>query len=423
MRVQRDADTWSLSWDEHGIGMGFESLRDSSTSLKARVMVESTVAGRVLGPVSVDLLSMRAQSEFANACADRVNGLGKDAWKALVVQACAVVSKQWAEPTPTVDLSTEEDSGKVEYLVKGLIPRGETTVMYGDGESAKSLLALRVAFSVALGSELPWGERPVRGNVLYLDWETNTRTVASRLRRLALGELCAKPPIFYRQCFRSLVDDLPSIREEISKRNIALVIVDSIGFAASGALVEDETARTAMNALRAMTPATRLVVAHVSKSSAEATSGKSKPFGSAFFWNGMRSGFEVRRSEEQASDNQIDLGIYHHKSNDGGHIKPFGLTVLFDTEKDGIVFDKTDIQDVPDLASRTSLSNRIRALLQKGAMDTHTLAEELEVKDSTIRTTAGRMADVVPLRPAGGKGKVAMWGLSEGRPGGLENGL
>lgn len=410
--INRDGDTWLLAWQNHGIAMGLERLKERSDGLRAEITVESGIAGRVVGPVDLNILSSESQTRFANVCAKRVNGLGSEVWHALVIQACSIVAKQFREPTPTIDLSTVAHAGPIEYIVPGLIPKGETTVMYGDGESAKSLLALRIAFSVALGHDLPWGSSPRRGNVLYLDWETNDTTVAKRLRGISLGEVCATPRIQYRQCFRSLSDELPHIKEEISKKDIDLVIVDSIGFAASGALVEDETARTAMNALRNMTPATRLVVAHVSRAGAEATSGKTKPFGSAFFWNGMRSGFEVRRSDEGGSDSPIDLGIYHWKSNDGRHVKPFGLSVTFDTEGEGILFEQSDIDDVPDLAARTPLSQRIRNLLRKTAMSTLDLSVELAVPENTLRTTLGRMEGVVRLEPGGGRGKSSTWGLS-----------
>lgn len=410
--IKRDGDSWTLAWPAYSIGMGLERLKERSDGLRAEITVESAIAGRVVGPVDLNILSSESQTRFANVCAKRVNGLGSDVWHALVIQACSIVAKQYREPTPTIDLSTIDHAGPIDYVIPGLIPKGETTVMYGDGESAKSLLALRIAFSVALGHELPWGGRPTPTNVLYLDWETNATTVANRLRRVALGEACATPRINYRQCFRSLSDELPHIKEEISKKQIGLVIVDSIGFAASGALVDDETARTAMNALRNMTPATRLVVAHVSKASAEATSGKSKPFGSAFFWNGMRSGFEVRRADEAGSDNVIDLGVYHWKSNDGRHVKPFGLSVVFDTEGEGILFEQSDIDDVPDLAARTPLSQRIRNMLRKTAMTTRDLSVELAVPENAVRTTLGRMEGVVRLEAGGGRGKSTSWGLS-----------
>lgn len=408
--IRRDGDTWSLTWDAHNVGMGMERIQETRDGVRALVTVESMIDGRVLGPAYLNMLSSTSQATFANACAERVNGLDKAVWRALVVQACGIVYKQYSAPTPTIDLSTVEDSGPLQYLVPGWIPEEETTVVYGDGESAKSLLSLVIAFCVATGHELPWGARPKQGEVLYLDWETNVRTVARRLRRIALGELAATPKIHYRQCFRSLADELPSIREEISKKKIALVIVDSIGFAASGSLNEDETARAVMNAMRQMHPATRLGVAHVSKESA-LSSGAVKPFGSAFFWNGMRSGIEVRRSEDQPNRDAIDLALFHRKANDDEHTMPLGLRVLFDGRDKGILFTQGNLEEAPDLAARTSLSARIRRMLRDGAKTTAQMAEDLEVKESTVRTTVGRMGDVIRLNEGEGRGHVALYGL------------
>lgn len=396
--------------------MGFERLRESrSDGLKAMVTVEGGLAGRVVGPIDLNMLSLTSQGTLATHCHERVNGLSKDQWKSMVVQACAIVTKQYWEPTPTVDLSEVDSSGAIAYVIPGLVPVGETTVIYGDGGSLKSLMCIRIALSVALGHELPWGAPVQLGNVLYLDWETNPVTVARRLRRVALGEACMTPRIHYRQCFRSLVDELPHIKEEVSRKQISLVIVDSIGFAVSGSLVEDEPARTAMNALRSLSPCTRLVVAHISKGSAEALGGRAKPFGSAFFWNGMRSGIELRTPEENAGQNVMDLGVFHNKSNDDRLMRPFGLSVIFDTHSDGILFEPTEIQEVPDLAARTSLSSRLRGMLKTGSATIRDMAQQLDVPSDDVARVLKRMPEVVAL-PVANKTETQRWGLSDVRP-------
>jgi hypothetical protein len=422
--VRRDGDCWLFTWAKHQVGFGMDHLKESSDGIHAELTVESAAPahpGRLAGPVRINLLSARTQVEIASKLEKRINGaVGKVDWDTLVTYACAVVAKQYREPTPIIDLSQVEADTSVEYLIPGLVPFDETTVLYGDGESAKSLVALRLALSVVSGQLLPWLDRPTRMcSVLYLDWETNPRTVAGRLRRIALGMEMSTPQIHYRQCFRILQDELPHVREEISKRNIGLVIVDSIGFAASGALVEDDTARSAMNALRQMSPATRLVVAHVSAEAARQTTGAARPFGSAFFWNGMRSGLELRRAEEGADPDDIELGLYHRKANDGEHHKPIGMSVLFDGRSGPIGFIKSDIRDTPDLAARTTLSSRLREMLRDGERDTADLADELDASPDTVSKTLRRMPDVVRVSDddvrvsgRGGRGKVVRWGLS-----------
>lgn len=393
--------------------MGLERLTETRDGLRAEITVEAEREGRVLGPVHLNIISTESQTRFANACQRRVNGMSAAQWHGIVVQACAIVAKQYRAPTPIVDLSTVE-AGEVEYLIPELVPLDETTVIYGDGESAKSMVVIRIAVSAITGMELPWGARATRiVKVLVLDWETNKNTYAGRTARVSLGMVAATPQVLYRQCFRPLHDELPEIREDISKHGIGLVVVDSIGFAASGALVEDETARRAMNDLRQLSPATRLVVAHVSNDSAKQTTGVARPFGSAFFWNGMRSGIEIRKSEEGSDPDDIELALYHRKGNDGPKHRPIGMSVIFDGRRGAIAFVETDVNDTPDLAARTSLSSRLRAMLRKGARDTVDLAEELDTPADTISRTLRRMPDIVRLSDGSGRGHAATWGLTQ----------
>lgn len=413
--IQRDGDTFALAWESHGVAIGMERLLDTRDGLRAEITVESTAAGRVLGPTWLNILSDQSQTRFAGSCAKRVNGLNAETWLAIVVQACAIVAKQYRAPTPTIDLSTVDTSGGVEYLIPGLVPLNETTVVYGDGESLKSMLVARMAASVHLGQPLPWEDRPTRTcPVLYLDWETNPVTVAGRLRRIAAGMVTSTPSIHYRQCLRGLGDEMPSIREEVSKGKIGLVIVDSIGFAATGALVEDETARTCINLLRQI-PATRLIVAHISAESARQTTGTTRPFGSAFFWNGMRSGIEVRRAEDASDPDDIELGLFHRKANDGVHHKPIAMSVMFDGALGPIGFHQSDISETPDLAARTTISSRLRALLRKAhePVSTVDMAAEIDVPADTVSRTLRRMSDVVQVEQGGGYNKSATWGLAK----------
>lgn len=418
--IKRDGDTWLLKWPEIDVAFGLDHIKDSSDGLRSELTVESMLVGaqgRLAGPVLVNLLSTRSQTETASKLEKRVNGAaGKVDWDQLVSQACAIVAKQFRAPTPVVNLREVDTSPEVRYLIPGLVPEDETTVLYGDGESAKSLVALRLGVSVVNGMQLPWLDRTTRmAPVLYLDWETNPRTVAGRLRRISDGMLTDIPEVHYRQCFRTLSDELPHIREEISKLGIGLVIVDSIGFAASGALVEDETARSAMNALRQMSPATRLVVAHVSAETARQTTGVARPFGSAFFWNGMRSGLELRRAETDGDPDSIELGLYHRKANDGEHHKPVGMSVLFDGRAGAIRFIESNVLDTPDLAARTTLSGRLRDLLRRGSWNAEDLAERTESSPDTVLRTLKRMPDVQRLTDGPvGRGQKVEWGLASG---------
>lgn len=420
--VQRFGDTWTMVWESLRVGMGFENLDRSRDGLVAEVVVESrhpeSVQHRLLGPVRLNLLSMQSQTQFANTLHKRLDAAP---WTDMVVMACALVVTEYGEPSPTVSLD-EVDLGaeRIEYLLPGLLPLGETTFCYGDSESLKSMLASLIAVCVVHNHPLPWGALPTRScKVLYCDWETNHVVLAERVQRLARGlGLEERPRIAYRGTLRgrdvsplrALPEEVASLRAQVQREKIGLVIVDSIGFAVDGKLVDDDVARKAMTALRQLTPATRLVVAHISKEGSR-TNGRVDPFGSIFFRHGIRSGFEVRRADQDSADD-VDIGVYHWKGNDDSHLKAFGLRAHFTPNRGPITFVHRPLDAHPELAMHTPLATRLREALRDGSSPIFELAEALDADPKVVDMTLRRMPDAIRL-DSGGRGVPANWGLRQ----------
>jgi len=377
--------------------------------------------GRIFGPQRVNLLSMTAQANLTKALLGRLPEL-KDAALSLSTSSCAIVAEQFMRPSPVVYLDEVIDFGPL-TMQAPMVPINETTLIYGDSESAKSLFTQRIALSAQFGLPLPWsrGVELPKTNVLICDWETNQRVVSERVQRLAAGLSVPilHPHIAYRGMLwreavsplRVLEDELPSLREQITRQNIGLVIVDSIGFAVRGKLIDDDVARGAIMDLRQLGPVTRLVVAHISKESAARSAGRVDPFGSAFFRAGVRSAFEIRRAEEDIRPDHISVGVYHWKANDAPHTPPFGVGIDFDGQSGPISFSLEDMMGTPDLAARTSLSSRLRAQLRTGAQYTPDLARSLEEDVDIVSKTLRRMPDAMQLVAGGGRNNPALWGL------------
>lgn len=418
-QIQRYGDVWTLYWQAFGVAMGFDKVREARDDITAQVTVECDHPprkGRILGPIRLNLLSMQSQNSFAKALDAQLADIP---WNHMVVPSCAIVVKQFTAPSPAINLADVDASGFEDRYLFPMLPVGETTFCYGDSESLKSTLVQAIGCCIQQGAPLPWGPRPLEQlQVLYCDWETNEVVLASRVRRLALGMgLEARVNMTYRGTLRTrnatplrtLADEAGNLREQIQREGIGLVIVDSIGFAVDGKLVDDDVARGAMAALRQL-PCTRLVVAHISKESSRQGGGRVDPFGSTFFRAGIRSGFEVRRSEEDTFEG-ADIGIYHWKSNDGAHVKPFGLRVSFEPNDGPIHIERQDLAEVPDLAMRTSLATRLRQLLAHGGARTIIdLADQLDAKPDTVKHALQRMPDALRIDD-GGRGAVATWGL------------
>lgn len=426
-QIQRFGDVWTMIWPTYQVAMGFDNLQETRDGVVAQVVVESRhperPQNRIAGPARLNLLSMQSQTQWIKQLSSRLDSVP---WDDILVNACAIVVKQFQAPSPTINLAdvdltdTDDDALISGPGGVGLVPLGETTFAYGDSESLKSMLGGVIAVCVWKGIALPWGVMPMRTErVLYCDWETTERAQAERMQRIAWGlGLDERPMIHYRGTLKSkdasplrtLIDEVGSLREQIAREQIGLVIVDSIGFAVDGKLVDDDVARGAMRALRQLAPATRLVIAHISKESVEKT-GRVDPFGSAFFRAGIRSGFEVRRSNQDSLEHDlVDVGIFHWKSNDGPHAKPFGLRFHFEPNRGPIRVRTHDLHDVPDLAMRTSLSSRLRNALRKGAATAVDLAEEVDSTPDTVGRTLRRMEDVMRI-DQGGRGEQATWGL------------
>ena len=425
--VKRFGDTWQLIWHEHRVGMVFERVHEEREGLWSLVTVSSQHPerqGRIHGPHRLNLWAAQSQSSFAKELESRLH---LEEWKNMLVDGCALVAKQWSEPSPSVYTDEiQPDLAQLECLVPGpggipLIPMDETTFVYGDSESLKSFLCQVIVSCVHQGVALPWGEMPKRQlRVLYLDWETNDVVIADRMARIAQGLSIAPIHMAYRGYLRTrdasplrmLHDEVANIREQIQREQIGLVVVDSIGFAVAGKLVDDDVARGAMAALRQL-PATRLVVAHISKESAHQPNGRVDPFGSTFFRAGLRSGFEVRRSELQPLDGAVDLAIYHWKSNDGEHVKPFGLRVGFDGQRGAVSVMTQPLSDMPDLSSRTPVLARLQAALRGGDTTIYEAAEEVGESAELVGKTFRRYRDKLFVQTdTGGPGKPARWGLS-----------
>ena len=413
--LTRDGDALIWTWPDQAIAIGFDQIRESSDGLKAEISVQSLdgVEGGRRGHfhwAHFNLSSTRSRTELSNVLTKRNSAFD---WPTLLEVACVRTAEEWRRGEPVVDLSAIDAPETDSYLVEKLLPEGETTVIFADGGSGKSIFALAVGIAVRTGTALPNGLRPHKqGNVLYLDWETNAREQAKRIRWLSKGLGIAPPTILYRPMYRALADDISRIRQEVTRHAVELVIVDSIGPACGGEPENAETILRVFNAMRSLSPASRQVISHVSRAGAEQKNGAARPFGSAFVSNMARSVWELRRSGE-GTDSGISVALYHRKTNAGRLQPPMGFEILFDERDRSTVIQGQDMTDDPELAAHASLSWRVRQALKKGAKTTAQLSDDLDVTEATLRKVLQRMPDAGRLNGAGGRGNAATWGLRE----------
>ena len=396
----------------------FSQLREHGEGMTAEVTA-GVLATAASYWARLNLVATRSRAEFAKAAEQACGG----EWRAVLDAACRAVITAERVGEPAV-AATAERPDAARWLVPGLFPLGQTSILYGDGGTGKSLLALALALSglsgVPLAGDPRWAVAPLRG-VLYLDWEDDLRTFNGRIWALTAGRQAPPTRLYHRRMTRPLAEVVPALQADVARHQIDCVVVDSLT-PASGLEPEGaEAATRSMNALRALSPGgdpvSRLVVAHVPHRALEA--GKStpaRPYGSVFNRNLARACLEAKRltpleDEPPApgEDSALVVTYRHDKLNNGPLLPPTALRWAYDRE--GYI---TACPGPVSLGPLGLPQRLLHALEQGGKLSARALAEDLGISENVARARLGELESarkVVRLEQGGrGRGQKTLWG-------------
>ena len=79
----------------------------------------------------------------------------------------------------------------------------------------------------------------------------------------------------------------------------------------------------------------------------------------------------------------VQMGLFHYKTNFGPLLKPLGFSAHF--RDADVVFNTSDVREVPGLRDSLGVKERILAVLRMGAMDAESLADETGAPITQIR--------------------------------------
>jgi hypothetical protein len=380
--------------------------RESGEGIQAEVTV--SCQGSVLSWGRLNL----ASTSMREALVKRLREARRDVpWRERLEHACRLVTDQLRAGSPLVVLRPRPRVAADRDLIEHVLPAGETSLLYGDGDSGKGWLTLLMAVALDTGLGFPY-LRPNRQGirVAYLDWESTEDEIAARVDGLSRGLGLTRLPerLLYRSMSRALADEASRLRADLAREGVGFVIVDSLAPAAGAEPESADSTIRAMNALRSFTGTTRLVLAHVSKAAADQPGGATRPYGSVFVRNLARSAWELRRADDTDPD-ELVVAAYHRKHNAGHCAAPFSLRLKF--APDGAVtVTGANLADSPDLLARTSLTQQITIALTRGAFTNEELAAELNADKSTVARIVRRMREKGKVVQVG-DGKPARWGL------------
>lgn len=388
------ADTYILTWETEKITIKLDRLSERSDGVTAEALI--TAHAGHLYHARLNLLSSHSKQMLVNALTKRVNTID---WQAIVEQACTKTLTEYRRGEPVVQVGNLPQRERVRYRLYPFILEGECTVLYGYGGTGKSKMAQFMALLTHCGIEA-LGMRPIKGNVLILDWETSQYTVDEWLKAVKVGIGIETEDLpFYRYCSRGLPSDIAEIQSVVLKNDIKLVIVDSVGMAIGGDAESQDMTRQYFGALRALKVAS-VSIDHKPKKG-------NTIYGSVYKTNIARSTFEVR-SQQTPGEDYMDIGIYHRKANDTRLIQPIGFHVKFIGDEDNTeeaIITKQDVADIPDLEEGLSQRQQIMNLLKSGALSVKEIAETLGITEAHARVLLNRNKKAF-IRNADGE-----WGL------------
>ncbi len=352
------------------------------------------------------------QAQFNFSSTQSRTGLGKHLiercpelpWPDLLEQVCVYTLRHLREGEPPIEISTADDIPPLEYLLHPFLPKGQPTMIFGDGGTAKSTLGLITALCL----QLPWTDNPLRLLVpphplivAYCDWETDEAEIGWQLKRICAGHNLGLMTLHYRRCVQPLADDLEQVQSWTQRIGASCAIVDSVAHACGGDVNEAEPARRLFQALRGLNM-TSLLIHHTAKGQ---MGNKPTPFGSAYFNNYSRSVWESRKSQEPGEDD-LSIGLFHRKAN---YSKLFpAIGVHFRYSDTTIQIEHEDVRTVAEFAKSLSVPFQVADLLKAGPLTPQEIAESLGASLDSVRVALTRMTakgQAVKL----GKGQ---WGLA-----------
>jgi hypothetical protein len=125
------------------------------------------------------------------------------------------------------------------------------------------------------------------------------------------------------------------------------------------------------------------------------------------------------KREADIGSNVVTVGLFNKKANTGPIAPPLGFKVEWD---DGITISRTDVRDVPDIASHVPLTYRIEDALRVGARTIVQVVDDLNLEadektTETVARTLRRLREKGRVRDLPGPDGVMRWGLTTERAG------
>jgi DNA-binding transcriptional ArsR family regulator len=293
-----------------------------------------------------------------------------------------------------------------EFIVPDLIPRYHPTTLYGWGGTAKSLIALLLAMSVASGREKFFGrDVTVHGPAIYIDFELDADEQHRRVMQLTEGMKIEVPEdLLYVSALGVRTHDAIEFALSMcDEYDVALAVLDSLGpamvgdMAAARDVIEFHNCYIAPFKALGVTP---ILVDHQARQQSGEGYQAKGAFGSAYKEHLSRSLIQVEAGDRSAERGTLNVRLRHKKTNFGALAEPFDVSLSFSDEM--IVVTTRDLTPA-DRAQEATLNarDRVVAALEDGPAYPDEIQEATGLARSTVRNTLGALKKSGRVEPTG----------------------
>jgi hypothetical protein len=238
-RLSSHAGRHTVTWESEGVEFTFERVRTERRGgeLTAELTVYDGFTGlESYGGARVNLTSPRARSELVNALSRAVQ---RADWGELVEGTFSLARKAMRTREPAI-LLRDAERRESSFMVDPLLTDAGATVIFGDGGTGKSLLALAAAIDLHTGSSDVLGLEPDRSRrVLFCDWEWDPAVHRERMEAMVRGQM---PDLAYLRCEASLADEAERILATVRQYGSEALVIDSAAWAAGAEPEKSESA-------------------------------------------------------------------------------------------------------------------------------------------------------------------------------------